>query len=213
MGATLHRTVKSLQICACPGPHSGARLLEHVSDPEERRLCAPRARLCAFALFMALSPGLSALARLGGPLPGSVCPVWNPSLWMACPQYGLRAPTQLYSPAPMRDTPASQRSPLAESSCLPCTFLKLIHHLDLEAALLTRAPLLLTGAPRLALHAGAQVLTEAQVDLGGRGGGQPGTVLGGRCQAHSRNLTPLGSPRGMRSPRPHPARLASPQSS
>ena len=67
VGAPLRRIVKSLQICACPGHHSGAGLLEHVSDPEERRLSAPRARLCAFPMFMALSPGLSALARLGMP--------------------------------------------------------------------------------------------------------------------------------------------------
>lgn len=37
-------------------------------------------------------------------------------------------------------------------------------------------PLLLTSAPSLALHAGTQVLTKAQADLGGQGG-QAGTVL------------------------------------
>lgn len=43
--------------------------------------------------------------------------------------------------------------------------------------------------------------------------GQTGTVLGGPCQACSRNLTPLGSPHGDGSPHPHPVSPASPPSS
>lgn len=57
------------------------------------------------------------------------------------------------------------------------TFLKLVYHLDLKAASLTAAPFLLPGAPGLALYTGAEVLTEAQADLGGER--RTDTALGG----------------------------------
>lgn len=57
------------------------------------------------------------------------------------------------------------------------TFLKLVYHLDLKAALLTCAPFLLPSAPGLALYTGAEVLTEAQTYLGGEK--KTDTMLGG----------------------------------
>ena len=122
MGAPLRRIVKSLQICACPGHHSGAGLLEHVSDPEERRLCAPRARLCAFPMFMALSPGLSALARLGVPSLGLCALSGTPLCGQPVLSLDYEPPPSSTAP-PRGETPPPLSSlPLPSPLACPVTF-------------------------------------------------------------------------------------------
>lgn len=80
----------------------------------------------------------------------------------------------------LRGLPAAVSQVLVLKLQAPCgrlTFLKLVYHLDLKAALLTRAPFLLPGAPGLALYTGAEVLTEAQAYLGREK--KTDTMLGG----------------------------------
>lgn len=140
-------------LCSCPCP----RLMPPPQTLWSLISCAP----CL---------GLSGPGQAMCPLPGFHDPseVWNlcldffTSTWVTSPR-----PRSVTSPvwlgAPRQALCAPGPGPL------PRTVLQLIHHLDFEAALLTRAPLLLSGTPGLALHAGAQVLTEPQTDLGGEG--------------------------------------------
>lgn len=129
--------------------------------------------------------------RAGGQSSGTAtgpCPDrGHPSLPIGAPASSPQVASPL--PCPVLNSRPDQRQPRphhGRSPCLgsqhprssapPLTFLKLVHHLDLEAALLARAPLLLARAPGLALHAGAQVLAEPQPHL--VGGGPAGPVLG-----------------------------------
>lgn len=137
-------------LCSCPCP----RLMPPPQTLWSLISCAP----CL---------GLSGPGQAMCPLPGFHDPseVWNLCLdfftltWVTSPRpRSVTSPVWLGAPRQALSAPGP--------GPLPRTVLQLIHHLDFEAALLTRAPLLLSRTPGLALHAGAQVLTEPQTDLG-----------------------------------------------
>ena len=160
------------------------------------------AGLCAPCLGPSAYLDAATTPRSGGPLPGPL--LFN----LNCESVGQ-----------VSDTPSPVRRPLPSPLSLPHTFLKLIYHLDLETALLARVPFLLSGAPCLALHAGAQVLTEAQADLGGRGGTErhcagwppPGPLLQTHTLGHLLR-PPVRPALHLGSPCPHPGNPASPLS-
>lgn len=166
-------------LCSCPCP----RLMPPPQTLWSLISCAP----CL---------GLSGPGQAMCPLPGFHDPseVWNlcldffTSTWVTSPRpRSVTSPVWLGAPRQALSAPGP--------GPLPRTVLQLIHHLDFEAALLTRAPLLLSGTPGLALHAGAQVLTEPQTDL--VGGAQTGTVLDRPLQVHCPpSLAPLLRPCG-----------------